>query len=213
MLNENPTLAEILWNFSRFKDERRLTLKQNPHFYTHLPMSPEAYGGAFTMEQTEDFRHADKFYVLTDRQGLAYFKTDQYTQCFGNFWFPKGAIIFKGEHVWLLFSLFFLVFDILADLSGRLVGQDIIKSSLKTKHWQFCMRPVVSATPILSTVVNGRRCRPYVTVECPCENWIRQIDGLPGSDDIHLIVCGGRASPDSPVRCHGYHILNAGTFC
>ena len=105
-LNDNPSLAEILWNFSRFKDEKRLTLKQNPHFYTHLPMSPDAYGGRFEMEPTEDFRHADRIYVLTDRQGLAYFKSDQYTRCFGNFWCPNGDIIFKGEHVLYLFSLF-----------------------------------------------------------------------------------------------------------
>jgi hypothetical protein len=110
VLNENPSLEEILWNFSRLKDERRLTLKQNPHFYTHLPISLEEYGGGFSMEPTEDFRHADKFYVLTDREGLAYFKTDQYTRCFGNFWRPNGAIIFKGEHVFAIcfpcFSLF-----------------------------------------------------------------------------------------------------------
>ena len=106
VLDENPTLEEILWKLSRFKDERRLTLKQNPHFYAYLPMSPDAYGGGFTMEPTEDFRHANKFYVLTDRQGIAYLKTDQYTRCFGNFWCPNGAIIFKGEHVLFCFPAF-----------------------------------------------------------------------------------------------------------
>ena len=213
MVNENPTLAEILWNFSRFKDERRLTLKQNPHFYTHLPMSREAYGGGFKMEPTEDFRHANKFYVLTDRQGLTYLKTGQYTRYFGNFWCPNGAIIFKGEHVLYLCTLFFLASDILPDLIGRLVGENIIKASLNTKHWQFCTRPVVSATPILSSVANGRRCRPILTLGCPCENWIRQTDGLPGSDDVNLIVCVGRAALDNPVRSYGYHLLNVGTFC
>jgi len=213
VVNENPTLAEILWNFSRFKDERRLTLKQNPHFYSQLPMSLEAYGGGFRMEPTEDFRHADKFYVLTDRQGLTYIKTDQYTRYFGNFWCPGGAIIFKGEHLLYLFSLFFLVSDILPGLSGGLVGENIIKASLKTKHWQFCTRPLVSVTPILNTVANSRRTRPILTLECPCENWVHQIDGLPGSNDINLIVCAGRAIPDSPVRCRRCHMLNFGAFC
>jgi len=210
VVNENPSLAEVLWNFSCFKDERRVTLKQHPHFYAHLPMSPDAYSGGFTMEPTEDFQHGDKFYVLTDRQGLAYFKTDQYTRYFGNFWCPNGAIIFKGEHVLHWFSL--IVSDILLDLSGRLVGETIIKASPKTKHWQFCTPPPVSFTPILSTVANGRRCPPIITLECPCENWMRQIDGLPGSDDINLIVCAGRATPDCPVRCRGYRILNVGAF-
>jgi len=213
VLNENPSLAEILWNFRHFKDKRRLTLKQNPHFYTHIPMSPDAYGGGFEMKPTEDFRHANKFYVLTDRQGLAYFKTDQCTRCFGNFWSPNGAVIFKGERVLYLVSLFFLVSDILLDLSGGLVGENIIKASLETKHWLFCTRPLGSETPILSTVVDGRRPQPNPTLGCPCENWTRQIDGLPGSNDINLIICAGRVPPDNLVRCHGYLMLNAGTFC
>ena len=178
-------------------------------------MSPEAYVGGFTMEPTEDFRHADKFYVLTDRQDLAHLKTDQYTRCFGNFWCPNGAVIFKGEHVFYLVSLYFLVSDILQDLSGRLVGENIVKAFLKTKHWRFCTRPLVPATPgpILSTVANGRKCPPILTLECPCENWIHQLGGLPGSADIKLIVCAGRAAPDSPVRFHGYHMPHATTFC
>ena len=208
MVNENPTLAEILWNFSHLKGERRLTLKQNPHFYARLPRSPDAYSGGFTMEPTEDFQHANKFYVLTDRQGLAYFKTNQYTRCFGNFWCPNGAIIFKGEHVLHWFSLVFLASDIFPDLSGRLVGENIIKASLNTKHWQFCTPPLVSATPILSTVANGRRRSPILTQGCPCENWIRQIGGPLGSDDVNLIVCPGRATPDNSVRCHRCCMLN-----
>jgi len=99
VLNENPSMAEILWNLGRFKDERRLTLKQNPHFYTYLPASPEVYGGEFEIEPTEDFRHANKFYVLTDRSVLVYIETDQYSRCFGNSWCLNSAIIFKGEHV------------------------------------------------------------------------------------------------------------------
>ena len=175
-------------------------------------MSPEAYVGGFTMEPTEDFRHADKFYVLTDRQDLAYLKTDQSTRCFGNFWCPNGAVIFKGEHVFCLVSLYFLVSDILQDLSGRLVGENIVKASLKIKHWQFCTRPLVPATPILSTVANGRKCPPILTLECPCENWIHQIDCLPGPDDINLIACAGRDAPDSAVRYHGYHMPLAAAF-
>ena len=111
-------MAEILWNFSGLKDEMRVILKQNPHFYAHLPMSPGEYTGGFTMEPTEDFRHVDKFYVLPDRQGLAYFKIDQHTQCFGNFWCPSDAIIFKGEHISYLFSFLFSIFLISCQTSA-----------------------------------------------------------------------------------------------
>ena len=94
----------------------------------------------------------------------------------------------------------FYLSDILPDLGGRLMGENIIRASLKTKHWQFCTRPRVPAAPVLSTVANRRICPPSIALECPCENWKRQIDGLPGSDDINLIVCAGRATPDNLVR-------------
>jgi len=107
VLNENPTLAEILWNFSRLKDERRLTLKQNPHFYTHLPLSSQAYGGRFKMEPIEDFLQGQRFYVLIDRPGHVYIETDGYSQCFGNAWRPNGAVVFKGGRVFVVAVLFF----------------------------------------------------------------------------------------------------------
>ena len=107
----------------------------------------------------------------------------------------------------------YLVSDMLPDLRGRLTGENIIKASLKTTQWQFCTRPLVSAPPILSTIANGRRCPPILTLECPCENWTHQIDGITDSDDINFIVCAGRAAPDSQVRCHGYYMVNASIFC
>jgi len=133
VLNESPSLQEILWNFSRIKDKsRRLTLKQNPHFYVHLPTSPDAYSGEFNVEPVENFRHPDKFYVLTDRPGLVYMNADPYSRCFGNFWCPNGAIIFKGSHVVFLMSWFCTVSDVFLDLGGRLEGEAIVKASLKS---------------------------------------------------------------------------------
>jgi hypothetical protein len=82
----------------------RLTLKENPHFYVHLPTSPQEYGSGFKIDPITDFRHADRFYVLTDRPSPVYIKTDQYSRCFGNFWCPNSAIIFKCPHVLFLFS-------------------------------------------------------------------------------------------------------------
>jgi hypothetical protein len=97
LLGSNPSLQEILWNFSRSKDEKqRLTLRENPHFYAELPTSPDAYGDSVRIDPTEDFRHANKFYVLTDKPELVYIMTDQVLRSFGNFWCPKNSIIFKG---------------------------------------------------------------------------------------------------------------------
>ena len=98
MLSDSSSLQEILWNFCRFKDgKERLTLRDNPHFYAELPMSPEVYDDSIKIDPTEDFRHADKFYVLTDKPELVHIMTDQELQSLGNFWCPKNTIIFKGS--------------------------------------------------------------------------------------------------------------------
>ena len=108
VLGHNPSLQEILWNFSRFIDEdHRLTLRDNPHFYVELPTSPDAFGDSIKIDPTEDFRHADTFYVLIDKPELVHIMTDQGSQSFGNFWCPKNAIIFKGLGIFFLFFLCF----------------------------------------------------------------------------------------------------------
>ena len=106
-VSNSPSIQEILWNFSRFKDEKqRLTLRENPHFYAELPTSPEEYGDSFKINPTEEFQHTDtgKFYVLTNKPELVYIMTNHVLQSFGNFWIPKDAIIFKG--LVILFCLF-----------------------------------------------------------------------------------------------------------
>jgi hypothetical protein len=99
VLSHNPDLKEILWNFSRLRDRKsRLTLKQNPCFYSWLPTSPEAYGGKFCIDPIENFQ-LEKIRVLTDNPGptgRVYLETAQNTRAFGNVWVPKTAIIFKG---------------------------------------------------------------------------------------------------------------------
>ena len=104
VLSNNPSIQEILWSFSRSSDEKirnRLTLVDNPHFYEELPTLPEAYGDDVKIDPTEDFRHARKFYVLTDKPEPVYIMTDQVLRCFGNFWCPQNAIIFKGLGIFL----------------------------------------------------------------------------------------------------------------
>ena len=85
MLSNHPNLQEVLWNFSCLKDKKRLTLVENPHFYAELPASPEAYVDNVKIDPTEDFGHADKFYVLTDKPEPIHIMTDQVSWSFGNF--------------------------------------------------------------------------------------------------------------------------------
>ena len=97
LLGDSPTLQEILWNFSRFKDEKKhLALREHPHFYAELPTSPAAYASSVKIDPTEDFRHSNKFYVLTDNPELVHITTNQVSQSSGNLLSPPNAIIFKG---------------------------------------------------------------------------------------------------------------------
>ena len=109
-LDHRSSLSEILWNFSRLKDGKRLTLKQNPHFYkcSDLPTSRKAYVGEFRADPIDHFQHA-KICVLTDKPGRVFLETDQKARAFGNFWVPNQAIIFKGLQISL--SSLPLVFD------------------------------------------------------------------------------------------------------
>ena len=93
--------SEILWNFSRYKDERRIALRQNPHFYLELPTAGDAYGADFFKESTKEFRFKcnDTVYVLVDKPdlGRVYLDAEQRKSIFGNVWMPNNVMIFKGE--------------------------------------------------------------------------------------------------------------------
>jgi len=97
VLGNGSNVAEVLWNFSRCKGDKRITLKQNPHFYNSLLGSKEAYGNDFRSDPMESFVDTTKVDVLTDRPGRVYLDSGQDTRAFGNVWRPKDAIIFKGS--------------------------------------------------------------------------------------------------------------------
>jgi len=107
-------LPEVLWNFSRYKGNKRLTLKQNPHFYKGLPGKYEDDFESYPIEQFLDApgdakgdsldRPKPKISVLVDRQGRIYLESDQGPRTFGNVWCPQKAIIFK--RLSLIFSTF-----------------------------------------------------------------------------------------------------------
>ena len=101
VLGDNPSLQEILWNFSRFKDEKkRLTLSENPYFYAELPLPSGADGRSFRLNPTWDFQSTNEFYVISDR--TRHVRTLIDLASFNGFWCQKNAIIFKGLSI--LFS-------------------------------------------------------------------------------------------------------------
>ena len=104
VLGDNPSLQEILWNFSRFKDKKkRLTLSENPYFYAELPTSSGAYGGSFRLDPTEDFQSTNEFYVLTDSTGPGPVRI---LTGLSYFYILENAIIFKGLSILFFFPGF-----------------------------------------------------------------------------------------------------------
>jgi hypothetical protein len=92
-------LAGILWDFNRFKDDRRITLRQNPQFYFDLPTSVEAYGCEFKADSFETFGGLKLIYVLIDGPKRVVLETGQGTRIFGNvYYMPKGVMVFKGSY-------------------------------------------------------------------------------------------------------------------
>jgi hypothetical protein len=101
MLPVNPRLSEIIWNFTRYEDDRRITLRQNPHFYTGLPTSADAYGAGFSKNPLREFlvESSDTIYVLVDgsHPGRIHLEVERGSRTFGNIWKPKEVMIFKGK--------------------------------------------------------------------------------------------------------------------
>jgi hypothetical protein len=131
MLGPHSDLSEVLWMFSHFKDKKkRLTLKQNPHFYKRLPMFPKAYWGEFRMHPIETFQHPS-ISVLTDNlddAGRVFLNTAGRQRAFSNVWVLSDTIIFKGL---CLLCFFFSLSDTLLDVRGKLEGESIVGEAIQ----------------------------------------------------------------------------------
>jgi hypothetical protein len=152
MLGRETKLEEILWNFNRLKGKKRLTLKQNPRFYDSLPRNKREYSGDFENEPIENFWDATEIWVLTDDRSPVFLEADNKKRAFGNFWVPAEAIIFKGQHVFLLRRFLMLTrSDIPLDISGKLEGERIVAKDI-------CGTPNLwhREVPTLPTVTVGR---------------------------------------------------------
>ena len=99
-LSDDVLLAEILWNFSRYKDPARITLDQNPHFYLRCPADESMYTPMFRRHPLQDtigaLEHNDTVYILFDRPARVFLHTKQKSRIFGNIWLLNGSLIFRG---------------------------------------------------------------------------------------------------------------------
>ena len=99
MLSAKPSLSEILWNFSRYKDHARITLEKNPHFYSSLPADESEFTPSFTCHPLGDLsklKAHDTVYVLVDGPECVFVERKGEKRRFGNVWALNGTLIFKG---------------------------------------------------------------------------------------------------------------------
>jgi hypothetical protein len=121
-------LPNILWYFSHFEDERRLTLAQNPHFYEGPPTFPTTYGPACRTRPTEGYQ-GTIYYVLTNNERRVFLELGQNQRTFDNVWRTNNTLIFKGSCAAFLFFALTDIF-IFTDVIGRLEGEAIVGQSI-----------------------------------------------------------------------------------
>ena len=131
MLSRTATLRQVLWNFSRFEDHRRITLQQNPHFYVNLPTSVDTYRGNFKALPVEalQLKPNATFYIVADGPSRVFLEAGHESRIFGNVFLLKDVIIFKSLSYIPLFT--YLAFDMSLDVHGVLEGESVVEESIR----------------------------------------------------------------------------------
>ena len=103
-LENTTTIPEILWILRHEEDDKRITWKQNPHFYSRLPKEASYFGRNFHHEplKDDDFRealvsHSNPIYILSDKPCRLHLDDTTNPRVFGNVWQPHHTFILKGE--------------------------------------------------------------------------------------------------------------------
>ena len=214
----SPSLPEILWNFSRYRDRARITLEQNPHFYLRCPADESAYTPMFRRHPLQDpsgsLEHNDTVYVLFDGPCCVFLDTENKSRIFGNVWLLNGSLIFRGMFHSSLCRCF--LSDIFADISGALEGEQLVRgSSMRGKLW-YCEQPVMYHESWSLSRSKHRYLRPIVTTpssdypkRATFEDWT--VLSRPASHSINRHIYCLRGSPGSTsslVCFHAYDCSN-----
>lgn len=144
LLNNDSKLQEILWNFTRFPPERRITLSQSPHFYGHLP-SQNTNWSEFDSQATEEnwhTRHPQPICVLTNTTGRRVFlELGRTPRAFDNVWSVDEILIFKSQYLRSFFFLLILIsFQVYVENSRvKVLSQHPSKTtSIHGFTWSLC---------------------------------------------------------------------------
>ena len=207
-VSHTPGFEEILWNFVHLKDERCVTLQDNPHFYSELPTALDAYTPQFEALPVDKFELKPNatIYVLVDQRRRVFLETKQETRIFGNVFTLKDAKIFKGSFD--ILSIPRSDFDIPLDIHGALEGESVVAGSIKGFP-NFERSEELFVVPNSTTYAYNSNLWPIVTANLtPQRTSQDRIDLIqsalgPGDNDVHIYV--GRLPPMWTTRTEVSH--------
>ncbi|KAH9062548.1 hypothetical protein EDB83DRAFT_2552038 [Lactarius deliciosus] len=186
-LSAGPPLAEILWNFSRYKDRGRITLEQNPHFYLRCPANEGAYTPTFRrhplQESSGALEHNDTVYILFDRPSRVFLDTEHKSRIFGNVWLLNGSLIFR-------------------DSSGVLEGEQLVTGSSIRCKLQHSEQPLEYHDSESRPRLDHSYLRPIITTPSANPSSVGEFEdwtvlSRPASHSINVHIYRPRGSPGS----------------
>jgi hypothetical protein len=175
MLSPTAGIEEVLWHFAHFEDNRRITLHDNPRFYSELPTSSDAYTSQFKAHPIENLmlRPNTTLYVLVDQPRRVFLETRRETRIFSNVFMLKDVMIFKGLSNFRF--LVYVVFTISLDVHGVLEGESIVAESIldvpnlwrnekffvipdsNTLAYDLRLHPIITSNPTAKRTSRDRR--------------------------------------------------------
>ena len=209
-LSASSPLAEVLWNFSRYKDSARITLEQNPHFYLWFPADESAYTPTFQHYPLQDtigaLKHNDTIYVLIDNPGRVFLHTEHKSRIFGNIWSLNSSLIFRGLcHVSLSHRF---PCDIFPDNCGVLSGERLVRGSSTRFHVRHFEQSVAFHGSVSRSRWDRRCLRSIITKPLAnpssygeFEDWTILSRRPSHSFDIHIYVLRGSPASTRSLVC------------
>ena len=176
LLSRTAGFEEVVWNLAHFEDRGCITLQDNPHFYSELPTSLDAYTPQFKASPVDnsELKPNATIYVLVDQRRRVFLETRRETPNFGNIFTPQDAVIFKGSSNVL--SIPCGALNISLDIHGALEGGSVVAESIKgistlwhsekffvvphssTSAYDFSSLPIVTANPTTKRTSQDRIC-------------------------------------------------------
>ncbi|KAI0048476.1 hypothetical protein FA95DRAFT_1557980 [Auriscalpium vulgare] len=172
-LDINTDIPAVLWIFSRFSktDNRRITLKNNPHFYVEMPKAPSSFNSTFRLEPLKalNLNRSNTIYVIIDRTSRIFLEYGKINRTFGNIWRPDKTVILK-DIAGLLEAADVTASDTVKDKPAEIWqrSKERAQTSVKvTNDWKDVLEQALISDGV-DWLIRPERLR----VEPPTEDWV-----------------------------------------